>query len=145
MRRAVIIPLAIIVLGLGAQWARAPAATAENPSFATWRDLAEAQPASPAKSVAGDYVERRSMPNGASVVAVVKAPAGTGPTVTVSPPGAGVDATPVLAKALADAASAGASKLTLQPGVYRFLPRASGGDGMLLVRNLSDFTLEGTG
>lgn len=145
MRRAVVIPLTIVVLGLGALLARAPAATAQNPSFATWRSLAESQPNSPVKSAAGDYVERRTMPNGATVVAVVKLPAGAGPTVTVNPPGAGVDATPVLAKALADAASAGASKITLQPGVYRFLPRASGGDGMLLVRNLSDFTIDGTG
>lgn len=145
MRRAVVNSLIITALGLGSQVTTAPAATAESPSFATWRSLAESQPTSPAKSAAGDYVERRTMPNGASMVAVVKLPAGAGPTVTVSPPGAGVDATPVLAKAVADAASTGARKITLLPGVYRFLPRASGGDGMLLLRNLSDITVEGPG
>lgn len=145
MRRAVVNSLIIILLGLGSQLAAAPAVTAESPSFATWRNLAESQPTSPAKSVAGDYVERRTMPNGASVVAVVKLPAVTAPVVTVSPPAAGVDATPVLAQAVANAVSTGAHKITLLPGVYRFLPRASGGDGMLLLRNLNDFTVEGTG
>lgn len=145
MRRAVVNPLIIITLALGVQPAAAPAATPESPAFAMWRNLAESQPTSPASSMAGDYVERRTMPNGGSVVAVVKLPAGTGPVVTVSPPAAGEDATPVLAKAVASAASTGARKLTLLPGVYRFLPRASGGDGMLLLRNLSDFTVEGTG
>jgi hypothetical protein len=145
MRRAVVNSLIIVTLGIGSQVAAAPTATPASPAaFATWRNLAESQPTSPAKSVTGDYVERRTMPNGASVVAVVKLPTLTAPVVTVSPPAAGVDATPVLAAAVANATSTGAHKITLQPGVYRFLPRASG-DGMLLLRNLNDFTLEGTG
>lgn len=145
MRRAVVNPLIIMLLGLGSQLAAPSPATSQSPAFATWRTLAESQPVSPAKSVAGDYVERRTMPNGKSMVAVVKVPAVPGPVVTVSPPAAGVDATPVLSKALADAAASGARKIVLSPGVYRFLPRASGGDGMLLLRNLTDFTVEGPG
>src|SRR4051812_20468184 len=122
MRRAIVNSLIIVTLGLGSQVAAAPTATPASPdAFATWRTLAESQPTSPAKSVAGDYVERRTMPNGASVVAVVKLPTLTPPVVPVSPPAAGVDATPVLAAAVANATATGAHKITLQPGVYRFL------------------------
>lgn len=144
MRRLFFIPL--VVLGaVGLKLATGPAAGQDTTTFATWRNLAESQPVSPARSAAGDYVERRAMPNGKSVVAVVKLPVGSAPVVTVTPPPEGTDAGPVLAQALANATAAGARKLVLSPGVYRFLPRASGGDGMLLLRNLSDFTVEGPG
>jgi len=144
VRRIFFIPLALAGV-FALHMSTGPAAGQDATAFATWRNLAESQPVSPAKSAAGDYVERRTLPNGKSVVAVVKLPVGATRAVTVSPPPEGVDAGPVLTKALAEAAAAGARKLVLSPGVYRFLPRASGGDGMLLLRNLSDFTIDGRG
>lgn len=125
--------------------AASPIGSVAEQTFSQWAALASAQKISPAQPQTGDYVRDWTGPDGKAVKLVVKLPrpAAGAPDITVPVPAADADARPLLEAAIAKARATHAGRIVLTKGTYTFRSLPAGVNAHLLLRGLSDLTIEG--
>ncbi|NML17778.1 right-handed parallel beta-helix repeat-containing protein [Azohydromonas caseinilytica] len=123
-------------------------AAPEPDAFETWSTLASAESVSPARAAEGDFVRQWRGPDGREIRLVVKRPrpAADAPVVRLPPVPDGEDAQPYFQRALAEVRERKAGRLLIPRGTYVFKSLAEkNAPGHLLLRDLSDLSIEGDG
>jgi parallel beta-helix repeat protein len=116
-------------------------------SFLQWSAIASAQTTSPANAESGDYARQWAAPDGRSIKLVVKVPhprIGASEVKLTNVP-EGEDARPYFEAALERVKVKGAGRFVIPPGTYTFKSLAIETPAHLILKNLSDLTIEGTG
>jgi hypothetical protein len=119
----------------------------KDQAFQKWVALATAYPTSPVVAEAGDQSITWVAPNKQDVHIVVKIPhpSKSAPTITLDNVPSGVDARPYFETALARVKAQKAGQLVIPRGTYTFSSLNSDKLGHLVIRDLSDVTIDGGG
>lgn len=122
-------------------------ASAADPENGNWEALATAHPTSPVSAEPGDRSIEWVAPDRRMVRVVVKVPRppSDAATVTLAPVPEGADARPFFEEALERVRTQKAGRLLIPKGTYTFKSLARGRQGHLVVRGLSDVTIDGSG
>lgn len=135
------------VLRTGAVSAPAEPLGTTDARFLQWAATASAASSSPANVEPGDYARQWSAPDGRRIALVVKVPhpRADAPSVQLPNVPAGADARPYFEKALVRVRAQRAGRFVIPPGTYTFKSLASAGLGHLILKDLADLDIEGTG
>ena len=137
----------VVTLASSASGCAVNAASDADAGFERWRAVASAATSSPVSARPGDLDRSWTAPDGRTIHLVVRLPRprADAPTVRVGPCPAAADATPLFEAALADVRRVHAGRLVIAPGTCVFRTLAAGGTAHLLIDDVSDLTIDGTG
>ena len=140
---------AITAQGLGTVTLDSTDAALPQTPFDLWSTLLMADRNSPVVPVTGDLTESWTGADGKRANVVVRLPRTAGKAnISVAPPGAGSDATPIFDAALAQLRAKGGGVLRVAPGEYRFKTANKGvrdGQAHLYLGQLTDVDIRGPG
>ncbi len=116
-------------------------------NFHQWAALASAQIASPVQAEAGDYARQWTAPDGRLIELVVKVPRprADAPVERLPSVPVGQDARLYFEAALTRVRATGAGRLIIPAGIYTFKSLGADAPGHLMLKDLSDLSIEGDG